>query len=331
MIPGNAEFGFELLTCRWAEQTWPPGKTRAGGVIVGRQVGTRDRRWDTIILECDPDGLAERRVFGDQPLDSDLLRIIRHAPPTWQWYREAIPEPDFPWRYVREAIHRAADRNIVSLRKQSNRVEIKQIAQYPDWLRRIIAIENKPDMDASAARNLGQQLSTDVDSQLADEVWVATKQTDNQVEPALLEDIPIEAGILSIAFDPHASDTAWTDADVLWQSTELARDHPPDRRRQRLILAERVYGRGWRSYHRTMRPDCRHFELRRYGDSMIPWCQAKQQTQTAAECSSDCRAFEPEPPTWRTHGWPIEGGPGKGIKWLLARRRERARARAENK
>ncbi|MEM4781887.1 MAG: DUF5787 family protein, partial [Halalkalicoccus sp.] len=91
-------------------------------------------------------------------------------------------------------------------------------------------------------------------------------------------------------------------------------------------LAERAYERGWRSYIDTMRPDCRHFEGRIVADALVPYCEAKCREQTAVECSGSCPDFAPEPPAWRTMGWPIEGGPGKGVRKLLERRRERARS-----
>lgn len=402
--PSDAEFGFELLVCRWAEQKWPPHDAEAQAhaeddcaVIISRQRGTQHRRWDTIVLECDPAGLSAREQFGPRTLDSDLLRVVRWAPETWTWYRDAIPQPDFPWRYVRAAVHRAADRGVINTRRQGNRIEMKRVAEYPRWLRRIIAIENKPDLDASAARTLRDQLQRDVETALADEVWVATTATNNQVEPVLLKDLPAEVGILTFDFDPDVQYHDWAEASVIWHPTKLDSTDPQDwskressseqqtnsdeneernqssekmtttasnsshregktsnesssgpqttdatttisdtervidteRYRQRLILAERAYGAGWRSYHETMRPDCRHFELRRFGNAgvVVPYCAAKQRSQTAAECAGDCAEFEPEPPNWRMRGWPLTGGPGARIKQLLTTRRERVRER----
>ena len=333
MYPGDAEFGFELLVCRWAEESWPPEERRSDAVIVARQLGTRRRRWDTVVLECDPAGLAARRQFGDRELDSDLLHVVRHAPADWEWYRDALPYPGYPWRYVREAIHRADARDVIDTRRNGNRIEIKRIAPYPDWLRRIVAIENKPDLDASAARALSGQLEHDVETALADEVWVATEATGSHIEPALLEDLPVDVGIVALSFGEGPANestdvaTEFTGT-VEWYPSEVTpTDADDERQRRRLELAERAYGRGWRSYHETMRPDCRHFELRRFGSAFVPNCAVKRRSQTAAECAGSCPKFEPEPPTWRTRGWPIEGGPGKGIKRLLRRRREWIRER----
>jgi hypothetical protein len=334
--PGDSEFGFELLTCRWAERAWPPDGDRDGAVLVARQLGTKRRRWDTVIVEADPAGLARRRAFGDRELDSDLLHVVRNAPAEWAWYRDALPHPGYPWRYVRQAVHRAAGRDLIEKRRRNNRIELRRLRSYPDWVRRIVAVENKPDLDASAARALGDQLAHDVTTALADEVWVATAATGDTVSPALLEDLPVEVGILSLDFGswdaavewypttvtPETGGEAGTGSEAGDSDSGVEADGVVDDRAEtRLVLAERAYGRGWRSFHETMRPDCRHFELRRDGPALVPRCAAKARRQTAAECAGSCADWEPEPPAWRTRGWPIEGGPGKGIERLLARRR----------
>ncbi|QFU83349.1 DUF5787 family protein [Natronorubrum aibiense] len=340
-----SEFEFELRCCRWAERAWPPTESASGNhAIVARQLGTKRRRWDTIVLECDPEALRERAKFGRERLDSDLLHLVRNAPDDWTYYRDCLPEPGYPWRYVREAIHRADDRGILETRKRGNRVQIRRKWPYPDWLNRIVAIENKPDLNASAARALGSQLEYDVAVSLADEVWVATRATGDSVEPALFEDLPVEAGILTLEPDTLAAEVAWyprtlavdePGTRILERPDGGERDgsaarfeyvEPASKAEKRLAIAERAYERGWRSFVETMRPDCRHFELRaRDGTQLQPHCAAKEGCQTAAACSSRCADFEPEPPGWRTRGWPIEGGPGKRCQQLLADRRRRRR------
>lgn len=344
-MTATGEFGFELRFCAWAERAWPPTGSRHGTVVVGRQVGTRRRRWDTVLVEADPDGLAARAAFGEDTLDSDLLDVVRYAPAEWAWYRDVLPDPGYPWRYVREAIHRASDRGILETRRDGNRIEIRRIAPYPDWVRRLIAIEHKPDLDASAARALSDQLERDVAMGLADEVWLATRATGDRVEPALLADIPVEAGVLVMSGGDDL------DATVQWHPRSLAVEAPgtqildrpgggahdrsaarfeyldPSTKADRRIeLAERVYGRGWRSYVETMRPDCRHFSVERRGSGYVPYCGAKQREQRARECAGSCPEFEPEPPAWRQRDWPLSGGPGNAVKRVLARRQARRRS-----
>ncbi|MFC5279460.1 DUF5787 family protein [Halorubrum rubrum] len=332
----DAEFGYEMLVCRYAELTWYPDADPRPA-LVSRQLGTKRRRWDTVVIEVDPEEFAARRAFGDRTLDSDLLHVVRDAPAEWTWYRDALPDSGYPWRYVRQAVHRAAGRELIEKRRRGNRIEIRRHRPYPDWVERIVAIENKPDLDRSAADVLADQLAHDVETALADEVWLATEATGDRVEPALLREMPVEAGILTTSFvgdDPGGDDVVDADAATVdWLPSDLAPSGSGNRDSEtvtrRLEIAERAYGKGWRSYHDTMRPDCRHFQLRRAGRALVPRCAAKGRCPTDRECSGSCPAFSPEPPAWRTKGWPIEGGPGKGIRALLSRRRERERDRVE--
>jgi hypothetical protein len=341
----DPEFVFELRTCRWAEREWPPASTESPSApaIVARQLGTKRRRWDTLIVEVDPEEVRQRANFGRERLDSDLLDVVPHAPAEWEYYRDALPDPGYPWRYVRETIHRADDRGILDVRKRANRIEIRRKWAYPDWVERIVAVENKPDLNASAARDLAAQMEYDVALSLADEVWVATRETGERVEPALLESLPVEAGILTLNTDSRDASVEWfprsLDADAPgtlirergeetdYGSSASRFDYadPEWKARKRLEIAERAYEKGWRAFAETMRPDCRHFQLRREGRTLLPYCPAKECHQTSSECSGSCPDFSPEPPQWRTKNWPIEGGPGKGIRRILENRRERNR------
>ncbi|WP_128478566.1 DUF5787 family protein [Halorussus pelagicus] len=357
-----------MRTCRWAEREWPPGDEDSADdkgdtndalgtrpAIVARQLGTKRRRWDTLVVEVDPEALRQRAKFGRKRLDSNLLDVIPHAPADWAYYRDALPDPGYPWRYVRETIHRADDRGILDTRKRANRIEIRRKRAYPDWIERIVAVENKPDLDASAARDLAAQMEYDVALSLADEVWVATRETGERVEPAMLERLPVEAGILTLDSETRSASEERAgrndpQASVEWFPRSLDAEAPGTRilergeetkygesaarfeyadpewkADKRLEIAERAYEKGWRAFAETMRPDCRHFQLRREGRTLLPWCGAKNCHQTSSECSGSCGDFSPEPPQWRTKNWPIEGGPGKGIQKLLETRRERNR------
>ncbi len=339
----HSEFEFELHACRWAELAWPPAGDDIGEAIVARQLGTAHRRWDTIVLECDPSGLAARRRFGPDQMDGDLLHVVRHAPVEWAWYRNALPEPGYPWRYVREAVHAAADRGVIETRRNGNRIELRRNWPYPDWVDRLVAIEHKPDLDASAARTLAEQLEYDVALGLADEVWLATAATEDPVPPALLEAMPVEVGILEIDPDRLTAEVIWhpRQLDVTGVGTRILErpsgsdsdrsaariDFVPaeEKRDRRREIYERAYGRGWRNVCERMRTDCRHFELEPDSLTHEPRCSAKGRPQRAAECHGGCPDFEPEPPAWRTKGWPIEGGPGKGARSLYERQRDRRR------
>ncbi len=335
-----AEFTFELHVCRLAERDWPPAGTPPGGPwIVARQLGTRGRRWDTIVIECDPAGFEQRAAFGNRGLDDDLRFVLRNAPETWGWYRDVLPDPGYPWRYVRESIHRAADRGVLETRREGNRIHIRRRYDYPEWIRRIVAIENKPDLDRRAADALARQLEYDVALGLADEVWVATQRRDERVAPALLETMPVEAGILVVDPESLAWESIWNPRSLRPAETgvrilEAGRPNVAGRfeyveggekEKFRRRIAERAWEHGWRRYIDSMRQDCRHFALEADHPTNPPRCVAKGRPQTAAECHGSCDRFEPEPPSWRTRGWPIEGGPGRAVEELLAHQRERYR------
>ncbi|WP_407066829.1 DUF5787 family protein [Haloarcula sediminis] len=338
-VSPDSEFAFELRVCQWAEREWSPARDDSI-VLVARQLGTKYRRWDTLVLECDPDALAQRGAFGPDAFDSDHLHVLRHAPADWTFYRDALPDPGYPWRYVRESVHELADRDALDTRKRGRRIEIRRERPYPDWVRRVVAIENKPDLTASAARDLAGQLQRDVALGLADEVWVATEATGERVEPILLADFPPEAGVLTVDTDAGAAETVWEPRSLVADGYGTRITERPDddysaarfeyvgpdwKAGKRRAIAERAYERGWRSYADTMRPDCRHFELRDDGTGVSPYCVAKGRTPTQGECRGGCSSFEPEPPVWRTKGWPIGGGPGAATKRLLARRRRERR------
>jgi len=235
-VTPDAEFGYELLVCRYAELAWYPGEGPRPAVVA-RQLGTKERRWDTVVIEVDPAAFAARRAFGDRTIDSDLLHVVRHAPAEWAWYRDALPHPGYPWRYVRQAVHRAAGRELIEKRRRNNRIQLRRKRPYPDWVKRIVAIENKPDLDRSAADRLADQLAHDVETCLADEAWLATETTGERVEPALLREMPVEAGILATDFEGGVGADA---ADVAWHPSDLA---PAEHERRD---PETVTRRGWR-------------------------------------------------------------------------------------
>jgi hypothetical protein len=179
---------------------------------------------------------------------------------------------------------------------------------------------------------------------LADEVWVATNATDGSIEPALLERLPVEAGILTFPGpnDDHAPEIAWHPSSLQvdnpgtrildrpeggthdQSAARFEYTEPTWKQDKRLEIAERAYERGWRAYADTMRPDCQYFQLQE-PEGPLPWCAAKSCHPTDRECSGSCSEFSPEPPMWRTKGWPIAGGPGKAVKRLLTRQRQRRR------
>ena len=333
----DREFPFELFVCRYLERNWPLVGSLGDkqSLLVGRQLGTQARRWDTIVVVTTEASVRQRARFGPQAFNQDLLRVLRNAPATFEWYRDTMPQPGFPWRYVRAAVRRAADRDLIETRHRGGRLEYRRRWTFPDWPDRIIVFENKPDLGAAAADDLAGQLQHDVALGLADETWVCTRPTGDSVEPIILESIPVEAGIITVDPDRDTGTVEWypRQLDVDGPGEQIDHRSTEDattvsrawKQTRRLELAERVYGRGWRSYVESMRPDCRHFSLEEHATGYLPWCSAKQRCQTQRECAGSCSAFEPEPPQSRMKEWPLDGGSGRWFSEVLQRRRRRRR------
>jgi len=90
------------VVCRYAELAWYPGEGPRPAVVA-RQLGTKERRWDTVVIEVDPAAFG-RRAFGDRTIDSDLLHVVRHAPASGRGTATRSRIPAIPWRYVRRAV-----------------------------------------------------------------------------------------------------------------------------------------------------------------------------------------------------------------------------------
>jgi len=309
----DSEFAFELRVCQWAEDNWPPTGTSDAPAIVARQLGTKRRRWDTIVVECDPAGLRRRARFGEKRLDSDLLDIVPHAPAEWEWYRDALPDPGYPGStFARRSTGPVTAVSSTPARtgtgsKSGGSIAIPtgSSASSPSRTNRTWTPARRGiwPRNSTATSPLG----------LADEVWVATAATGETVEPILLEDLPVDAGVLTLDVDADEAETSWHPRTLAVDEpgTQILENpspsehattagrfeyaEPPWKAQKRLEIAERAYERGWRSFADTMRPDCRHFELRADETGFVPHCTAKGRTPTASECRHACPSFEPEP------------------------------------
>jgi len=101
---------------------------------------------------------------------------------------------------------------------------------------------------------------------LADEVWVATRATTAAVEPVLLKTLPVEAGVLTVdsgeqltasvewfprALDPDEPGTSITDrpggGNFDQSAAQFEYVSSSEKAERRRVIAERAYGRGWRS------------------------------------------------------------------------------------
>ena len=182
---------------------------------------------------------------------------------------------------------------------------LRQTVRYPDeWFDSLVGIENKPDLDRPG--DLQDQLRIDVSLGVFDQVVLATE---TYVTGAHLNRFPDAVGVWR--FDPESGKR-----EVVREATPLAVDDPgielldrePGRadvrpatvaakRRQRRRIAERAYGKGWRTYDLPDCGQCRpgSVEPGGYADAGIPWCSWHERVvKPVADCGPDCPGYAPE-------------------------------------
>ncbi len=279
------EFGFELALCADLEAR--------RDAIVSRQLGghVRGRRvLDVVCVEPGP-GFADRAAITPESIPPAAIGSAV-GPGHARYWKEAFDcDPDRAER----ALERALACGFFERERHRSRTYVRQTARYPDWYDRIVAIENKPDLDRPGA--LETQLLTDVKLGLVDEVVLATA---SHVTGAHRNRIPEAVGIWE--FDPDTGDrvvvreavslpTGASGVEILDRGsarTEVRIASAREKRRARLRLAERAYGKGWRTYDH---PACARVEPDEAG---LPYCPWKGRiVRPVEECGSDCGGHEP--------------------------------------
>lgn len=204
---------------------------------------------------------------------------------------------------ARAATDRALDSGFFESERRGGREYVRQIARYPDdWFGKVVGIENKPDLDRPG--DLERQLETDVRLGVFDEVILATA---SHVTGAHEHRIPEEVGIWR--FDPESEIN-----ELLREPTPLSPDEsgiavvereplrtdvrtvsPAEKADVRRRLAERAYGKGWRTYGF---PACKNAENGEFaGTEGLPYCDWKGRfVHRAAECGPECPGYDPAEP-----------------------------------
>ena len=282
------EFGFELSLSAHLERT--------GETIVSRQLGAAiegRRVLDTVLVDPGP-AIDERaaitaRTISSLAIESDVgTGRARY----WKDAFDCHPER------AESVVERAVDLGFFEEERHNGRTYVRQTARYPDdWFDRIVGIENKPDLDRPG--ELETQLLTDVKLGLVDEVVLATA---SHVTGAHRNRIPDEVGIWR--FDP-----ARGEREILRESTPLPTDEAgteiierdpsrtavraasaAEKARARRQLAERAYGKGWRTYEM---PACAQIDP----EEGLPYCPWKGRlVRPATECGPTCDGHDPADP-----------------------------------
>ena len=286
------EFGFELALCAHLEATteWLIARQLGGAVANpgGRVVD--------ICAVRPGEGFETRRRLTERSIPALAIESDVGAGEAVYW-REAFDcHPD----HARSVVDRAVDCGFFVAERRGGRQYVRQTTRYPDWIDSLVAIENKPDLGRPG--DLDNQLRLDVSLALFDEVILATE---SYVTRAHRNRIPEAVGVWR--FDPETGErrvlrepTRLAVADAGIEplvskplATDIAVVSAAEKARKRRRIAERAYGKGWRSYDLPGceqcvltddgRPHCRHF------DRVI---------NPAVDCGSDCPGFAAtDPPT----------------------------------
>ena len=278
------EFGFELALCAHLEREGRLVSRQLGGHVHGRRI------LDTVVVEP-TDAIADRAAITSERLPTAAIESDVGTGRARYWKSAFDCHPDRAER----AVELAVERGFFGRERRGGRTYVRQTARYPEWVAGITAIENKPDLDRPG--DLETQLRTDVSLGLVDRVVVATS---DYVTGAHLNRLPEAVGVWR--FDPDSDER-----EVVREPTRLSPDGPgielvertpsrteirpvtaAEKASARLRLAERAYGKGWRTFDY---PACE----RCFPDADgLPYCAWKDRPVRASdECGPDCGGHGP--------------------------------------
>jgi hypothetical protein len=280
-----SEFAFELALCAHLEQQ--------RDTLVSRQLGASvhgRRVLDTVLVDPGPD-FDERAAITSETIPPAAVEsdVGTGRARFWKGAVDTHPER------AREVVERAIELGFFERERATGRLEVRQTARYPDrWFDRIIGVENKPDLARPGA--LETQLLTDVELGLVDEVVLATA---SHVTGAHLNRIPDAVGVWH--FDPatgereviRASTPLPTDeagVEIIERSsarTEVRVATAEEKRRARRRVAERAYGKGWRTLDM---PACARVDP----ENGLPYCPYRERVvRPASDCGEACGGYDP--------------------------------------
>ncbi|AXR76573.1 DUF5787 family protein [Natrarchaeobaculum sulfurireducens] len=289
-----SEFAFELALCAHLEG--------AREEIIARQLGASvadpgGRILDVVCVEPGP-GFDDRTAITSESIPDAAIESAV-GPGRARYWKDAFDcHPD----RARRATERALEIGFFESHRLKGREYVRQVARYPDWYGRIVGIENKPDLGRPG--DLEAQLRTDVSLALVDAAVLATEsyvtrahlnripeevgvwrvhrdETGDVCELEVVREpvsLPVERpGIEPLAYEPGRTDVAVVDAEA--------------KARRRRRIAERAYGKGWRTYGF---PGCANGDPVSSSGATLPYCAwAGRVVDVESECGPSCPGYEP--------------------------------------
>jgi hypothetical protein len=283
-----SELAFELALSAHLEQRREAILSRQLGASVhGRRV------LDTIVVEPGPD-FEERAAITSATIPPAAIEGPA-GPGAATFWKDAV---DTHPERVREVIKRAVGIGFFERERRSGRQYVRQTTRYPDdWFDRIVGIENKPDLERPGA--LRTQLLTDVELGLVDEVVLATA---SHVTGAHLNRIPDAVGVWrfdsgtgerEVLREPTPLPTGEAGVELIERGsarTEIRIATAEEKRRARRRVAERAYGKGWRTLGM---PACARVDP----DNGLPYCPYRERVvRPASDCGEGCGGYDPADP-----------------------------------
>ncbi|SHG67622.1 DUF5787 family protein [Halobaculum gomorrense] len=285
------EFGFELALCAHLEA--------ATDWVLARQLGGAVAAPGSRIVDIV--GLVPGPAFDERTRITDRT-IPPKAVESDAGVGEAVPVAEAvdarPDR-ARGIADAAVDRGFFTEERHGGTRYVRKATRYPDdWVDELVAIENKPDLGRPG--DLRRQLRVDASLALFDRVVLATE---SHVTGAHLNRIPESVGVWRFrpAAGEHEVIREATPLDTDGPGVELLAEHPgrtdvaivsaDEKAEKRRRIAERAYGKGWRTYAfpgcdncgatADGRPRCAHFD---------------RVVDPASDCGESCSGWQPGDP-----------------------------------
>jgi hypothetical protein len=289
MTDEGSEYAFELALCARLERTreW----------VLGRQLGAAvadpgARVVDVCAVvpgpEFDRRAAITSETIPPRAVESDV-GPGRAVPPATAFNCSAD--------HARSVADRAVEVGYFEADHRGSRRHVRATTRYPDWIGRLVGIENKPDLGRPG--DLERQLRRDASLGLFDASILATE---SYVTGAHLNRIPADVGVwrftddgLVVVREPTPLDPAAPGVEPVADRplrTDVAVVSPEAKARKRRAIAERAYGKGWRPREY---PGCASMCPT---DDGRPHCTAFDRiVDPANDCGASCPRFDPaEPP-----------------------------------